>query len=202
VIDGTNDFGTDETFATTSAGYTAFVAWSDSALFVGYQGDDIATTATDSDQKWVLVYVDVDPGNGTGAAVGEQYNTQEPGFPAGFGADYYYRWKTDGTLEDLKSYAGGDSWTVESSSLGAAVSGTFVEVAIPLAMLGDPARVGIASLMLNEKPFSEWAYAGIYTTSFTDGYYDRGDGPIPIANYLEADFAAARAPTDPANRKP
>lgn len=202
VIDGTNDFTADESFATSSSGYTAFVAWSDTALYVGYEGEDIASAAADSDQKWLLVYLDVDPGAGTGAAVGDQYNTQAPGFPAGFGAEYYYRWKSDDSFEDLQAHAGGTSWTVESTVLDAAVNGTFVEVAIPRAMLGSPERLGITALMLNEKPFSEWAYAGLYATSFTDGYYDNQDGPIPISSYLEADFASARAPNDPSNRQP
>ena len=202
VIDGTNDFVSDETFATTSGSYSAYVSWDESSLFIGYNGDDIATSAADSDQKWLMVYLDVDPGNGTGAAVGEQYNTQEPGFPAGYGAEYYYRWKSDDSFEDLQSFAGGTTWTVETTAIDAAVNGTYAEVAIPLALLGAPESLGVVALMLNEKPVSEWAYAGLYATSFVDGYYDEQVGPIPIAQYLAADFASPRVPNDAANRQP
>lgn len=198
VIDGTNDFAVSETFSTTTAGYAAYIAWDTAALYVGYQGSDVAITAPDSPTKWVLVYLDTDPGAGTGATTGEPYNTQQPGFPSGFGAEHYYRWKSDDSFADLRSWNGA-GWDTAAAAPLAAVAGMFMEVAIPLAALGSPERLGVVTLMLNEQALGEWSYAGLYDGSFTDGYYA---APIPISAYLAADLGGDRAPTDPANRAP
>lgn len=196
VIDGTNDFAVSETFPTTSIGFSAYVTWDDDALYLGYAGPDVSAGATDSGQKWVLVYLDLDPSSGTGATSGEPYNTQTPEMPIGFAADRYWRWKVDGTLGDLRAYSGGAWSTVAVPS--AAAGTDFVEVAIPWASLGEPQAVGVVGLMLNEKAFAEGAYAGLYTDSFTDGYYPS----IPISRWLWVDRASARAPVSPDNRRP
>lgn len=199
-IDGTNDFAAADMFDTTSSTYAAFVSWDDTHLYIGYSGDDISTVAPESANKWVLVYVDTDPGFGSGAVVGEQYNTQAPGFPTNFGAEYYYRWKSDDTFEDLRHYDG--AWSTTASVIDASVNGTYMEVALPLGDLGAPASVGIVTLMINETSLSEGSYAGLYDGSFADGYYDAASAPIPITRYLHADFASSRAPNDAANERP
>lgn len=196
VIDGTNDFTVPETFPTTSVGFSAYVTWDDDALYLGYTGADVSPGAADSGQKWVFVYLDLDPGAGTGAASGEQYNTQTPTMPSGLAAERYWRWKVDGTLGDVRAYAGGAWSTVDVPT--AAAGTDFVEVAIPWTSLGQPEAVGVVGLMLNEKAFAEGAYAGLYADSFTDGYYPS----IPISRWLWVDRASARAPTSPDNRRP
>lgn len=201
VIDGTNDFLAEETFATTSDGYSAFVSWDVNNLYVGIRGADVSPTAPDSATKWVLIYLDADPGASTGQTMGEQYNTQRPGFPAGYGAEHYYRWKSDDTFADLRSWIGG-SWQTAGVNPIAAVDGDFMEVAITRADIGDPAQLGVVVLMLNEKNLGEWSYAGLYADSFTDGYYDASTSGIPIGSYLLVDFSAARVPNDAANKKP
>jgi hypothetical protein len=201
VIDGTNDFGADETFPTTSSGYSAFVSWDVNNVYIGFRGADIAVDAPDSATKWVLVYFDTDPGTGTGQTSGEQYNTQQPGFPSGFAAEHYYRWKSDDSFEDVRSWLS-NSWQSTAASVNASVDGDFMEVAITRSDLGDPQSLGIVMLMLNEKNLGEWSYAGLYGDAFTDGYYDVSGAPIPIASYLQVDFGASRTPNDPANKKP
>ena len=200
-IDGTNDFAASDTFTTTSASYTAFISWSDTHVFIGYSGDDIATTAPESANKWVLVFLDTDPGFATGATIGEQYNTHVPGVTTGFGAEYYYRWKSDDTFEDLQRYQG-PAWTMTTSVVNAAVNGAYVEVAIPRADLGSPDTLGVVTLMINETSLAEGAYAGLYDGSFADGYYDADLAPIPITRYLRADFDSPVAPNDPGNERP
>jgi hypothetical protein len=199
-IDGTNDFAAADVFTTTSAGYSAFVSWDDTHVYIGYSGEDIATAAPESANKWVLVYFDTDPGFASGAVTGEQYNTQAPGFPTNFGAEYYYRWKSDDSFEDLQHYDG--AWSTTASVVDASVNGTYMEVAIPIADLGSPSSIGVVSLMVNETSLAEGAYAGLYDGSFADGYYDVSVAPIPMTKYLHADFASSRAPNDAENERP
>lgn len=197
-IDGTNDFSnTAEKFTTTSSSYSAYITWDASALYVGYEGTDIGTSA--SGTKWVLIYLDTDPGSATGATTGETYTTEAPGFPSGFGAEYYYGWKTDGSFEQYKSYSG-SSWTdVTASGITHAKGGNFVEFRIPLSAVGNKsAKLGVVTLMMNQQSGAEASYAGLYSGSFTDGYH----ATVPINYYLQADFTSSLDPNDQVNRKP
>ena len=148
-----------------------------------------ATTATDAGTKWLLVYVDTDPGAATGAASAETYNSQAAAFPAGFGAEHYARWKVDGTLASLRSYGTG-SWGDAAATLGAAQQQTFVELAIPRALLGASTTLGVVTFMINEKALAEGTYAGLYAGSFTDGY----SPAMPVTKYLRLDLAVPEAP--------
>ena len=193
-VDGVSSFTAGETFATTTAGFTAYVTWDDTTLYLGYAGDDVAST---DPGKWLLVYLDTDPGGQAGAAAGERYNTQTPGFPAGFRADHYYRRQASGGVEDLKAWDGA-AWQPAAAALDSARAGTVIEAAIPLEALGDPTELGLLLLWINEADFLESAYGGLYADSFTDGYH----ATVPVSRYLAIDFAAPQAPNDPANRRP
>lgn len=198
-IDGTNDFDTTaDMFATTSAGYTAYVSWDATYVYLGYDGADIGSADT---QKWLLVFFDTDPGAASGAATGEQYNTQRPGMPSGFGAEFYFRWRASNDFQDLQQYVT-SSWQPVTTTLTTHQSGTYVEIAIPRAALGNPATVGITALMVNEAANNEWSYAGLYSSNFTDGYYDAAAANVPLANYLLADFSSAAAPNAATNLRP
>jgi hypothetical protein len=198
-IDGIDDFPPEAALATTTSSYTAHVAWDDENLYVGYSGPDIAGG---DPTKWLFVYLDVDPGAATGAAFGEQYNNQRPAFPTGFGAERYFRWKASNDFQDVRAYERG-AWTATPST-GVATyrTGAYVETAIPLALLGAPASIGVVTFMLDEQTLDEWTWAGLYAASFTDGYYDTMVGPIPIGAYLQVDFASPLAPNDPGRRRP
>lgn len=198
VIDGANDFSeAHDAFATTSASYAAYVSWDDTHVYVGYQGGDIGSG---DGKRWLMVYFDRDPGASTGAAVGERYNTQQPGFPTGFGAEYYFRWKASNDFQDVQAFAA-DTWSDTGVVPSTYQSGTFVETAIPRAALGDPAALGVVALMLNETDLAEGAYAGLYADAFTDDYYDADIAPIPIAAYLRVDFASSAPPNAAANQR-
>ena len=197
-IDGINDFtAASEQFATTStaAGYHAYVTWDAMNLYVGYDGPDIASGDMN---KWVFVYLDTDPGAGTGATTGVRYNTEAPGMPTGFGAEFYFRWKASNTFQTLEVFGGGAWSTVATAVIATHETGTFVEFAIPLASIGSPARVGVMSLMMNETVSLEASYAGIYASNFADGYF----ATVPTTTYLRADFASSLAPNDASNRRP
>jgi len=203
LIDGVNDFELAETFSTTTAGYAAYITWDADNLYVGYSGIDIAVDAPDSETKWVLVYVDLDPEvlEGGGAPVGERYNTQEPDFPSAFAPEHYYRWKSNDSFEGLRSWTG-TGWTDTAIATDAAVTGEFMELALPRSTLGTlPSFAGVVTLMVNEKDLAEWTYAGLYDGSFTDGYFDADVAAIPITRWLRVDFSATLPPTDPSHMR-
>lgn len=197
-IDGVDDFVAGEQFATTSAGYAARITWDDQHLYVGYGGPDLDPGALDTATKWLFVYVDVDPGaTATGATQGQTYNTQTATFPAGFGAEYYARWKCDTTLGSIERHDAG-TWSTIATAPATAQAGTFVELAIPRSALGASTELGIVAFMINEKAQFEGSFAGLFADSFTDGYAMT----LPITKYLRADLTSPRAPNDPANVAP
>ncbi|MGC4117296.1 MAG: invasin domain 3-containing protein [Myxococcales bacterium] len=192
----TNDFWTGEFFNTTSAGYVAYVSWDATNLYIGYSGADVTPSAADAGSKWLHVYLDTDLGGANGSATGYTYNTQTPAMPVGFKADYHYGAKMDFTYAQTSAYSG-SAWGTAASVTPPAHAGTYTEFAIPLASLGNPSKVGIVSLMINEKAGSEWTYAGLYTDNFTDGY----STSMMLTRYLLADFGAKAAPNDAANKR-
>lgn len=195
VLDGNDDFASGDTFDTTSSPtFLARVAWDDVNLYVGYSGPDLAPTATDAAQKWVFVYLDTSAG---GQTQGEQYNTQRATFPSGFGAEYYVRYKCDGTFATLERFDGAD-WITASPAPSTAQSGTFVELSIPLSAIGAGPALGVVTYMINEKSLSEGSYAGLYPNNFVDGYAAN----LALSAYLRADFTSPRVPNDLANRRP
>ncbi len=201
VLDGSNDFAPADTFTTTSSpSFTAYVTWDDHYVYVGYSGPDLSTTTTDASSKWLFVYFDLDPGAGTGAMTSLTYNTQHVTFPSGFGAEYYARYKVDGTFTTLEKYdtSSATSWSTYAPAPQTAHNGQYLEMSISLAELGAGARLGIVTWMINEANNVESSYAGLYTGNFTDGYAAN----LVLTKYLSADFTSTRAPNDPAGVAP
>lgn len=191
VVDGSSAFTGDEVFATTTDSYTAYVTWDEDQLYLGYLGSDVSS---DDPHRWLLVYLDVAPG---GSPEGERYNTQTPAFPAGFRADYYYRWQSSGGVEDVKAW-NGDAWQSSPVTPSSARGGPFLEIALPLADLGAPPAIDVALLWINETDGLEAAYGGLYPDSFTDGYHES----IAIARYLAIDRDSPLPPNDAGNQRP
>lgn len=194
-IDGTNDFAAGETFATTSAAFTAYVTWDATYVYWAMQGPDIGTTT--SPNKWLFLYVDTDPTMSTGATSGVKYNTEQPVFPTGYGAEYYARWKTDDSYQTLEHYAAG-AWSTVATVVDHHRTGNYVEFRVKRSDLGSPSKVGLSLFMMNETSTAEAAYAGMYAGNFTDGYH----ASLPITKYLYVDFTATSAPNDPSRIKP
>ena len=170
VIDGINDFTAAETFATSTAGYTLYVAWDTTYVYVGTRGSDVQSTATMN--KWWLLYLAGDaPTASTASTGGLTYNTQTPALP--FPAAWHVRWKTTNDYTDAKSWVGG-AWTASNLSFASNVfrgSGNdFVEMRIARSVLGNPATVRLVSAFINEAGGSEGTFAGAPSTAFADGY--------------------------------
>ena len=191
-VDGTSSFTGAEVFATTTESFSAYATWDDDTLYIGYLGADVAA---DDPGKWLLVYLDVGAG---GSPDGERYNTQTPGFPEGFRADYYYRWQSSGGIEDVTEWSGGAWRAAPQVAATSARGGSFLEAALPFADLGDPERLGLVLFWVNETDGLEAAYGGLYADSFTDCYH----ASIPVARYPSIDRASPLSPNDDANRRP
>ena len=171
-IDGTNDFITsDEQLTTTTTGYLAYVSWDNDYLYIGMDGTDIGVADGFSS---VLVYLD--DGASTTHSTGRAYNTQEPALP--FAASYHIRVNTSGPTPTAYT-TDGSSWSDASWDFtdDVELSGTFMELRVPLADIGSPDTLKLHVCMLNTS--SVWTYAGVPDGSFTDGsdpdfteYYD------------------------------
>lgn len=161
-IDGTNDFTPVETFATTTSAFTAYVSWDATYLFVGMKGPDVAAN---DPNKWLLLYL-----SGTGSTTtSQQYAGQQASLP--FGAHYHVRWKSDNTYTNAQIY-NGSAWVDAAWDFNGDVhqTGDFIELRIPRADIGAPTSVSLAMLMLNEASGGEWSFAGVPSTTFTDGF--------------------------------
>lgn len=200
VLDGLDDFSAGEQFSTTSNAFTARVAWDADNLYIGYAGPDLDPATSDAKSKWMFAYIDIDPGGATGAIESQTYNTQKAKFPAGFGAEFYARWKCDATFHTLEQFAGGTTWTTTTTTPPSGHAGQFVEIAIPRTALGAviPQTIGVVSWMINEKPGVEGTFAGLFSGNFTNGY----GAAMQLTKYLHVDFASQHEPNDPGNVAP
>jgi hypothetical protein len=189
-IGGTFDFDTgqwagQESFPTTTNGFTAYYAWDAQNLYLGMRGPDIGPSSA---TKWVLVYIGGAPGTTTGV----QYNTQQPTLP--FPAHWHLRWKASNDYTDMMVY-NGTSWASDATwsftddiFLSTAASNQWLEMRIPLAELGSPTTVDVHLSMINEAAMAESTYAGVPDTSFTDGL-DRN-----YSHYFSFDLSGATPP--------
>jgi len=187
-IDGVDDFTAGETFMTTSATFSAKLAWDDVNLYVGYSGPDLATNTSDANQKWLFVYLDTIAG---GQTQSEMYNTQRAAFPTGFAADFYARYKVNGNLTSLEQDVAGD-WMTASPAPQTAQAGTYVELAIPLSAIGAGTSLALVTYMINEKNLAEGSYAGLFMDNFVDGYA----ASLAITKTYSVDFTSARMPAE------
>jgi len=179
-IDGNNDFATNETFATSSSGYTGYVAWDEGYLYLGMSGADVgAASAT----KWLLAYFGGSPGTTTGV----QYNTQQPLLP--FTSRWHLRWRTDNAFTDAQVW-GTSTWGNANWSFVGDVyqTSTFVELRVPFVDIGSPSSVNLVLAMINEQGGGEWTYAAVPSSAFADGQ------DPDYAKYLQLDVQGVVAP--------
>jgi hypothetical protein len=192
-IDGTNDFTAGEKLATSSPGYDAYVSWDDKKIYFGMSGNDFGTP---SSSKWVLIYVDGNPGN-AGSTTGLTYDCgggmngcapQTAHLP--FAAGYHLRWKLDGMYSNLQKWSG-SAWTDVGPISSFDRKGSFWEISVTRTLFGAPAKLKVHMNMLIEQAGAEWTYAGVPSTSFADG-----KNPAAFAKYYEFDLAdTTKAPS-------
>lgn len=167
-IDGTNDFSaTDEAFATSSTGYTGYVAWDSAYVYFGMKGPDVADT---SGTRWLLAYLGTPAAASSGTMVGQPYGggVLSPMLP--FAASWHFRAKSGGdNYSSVMVHTG--SWVESGFDLDGDVfrTGDFVEMRIPLGDLGNPTKLRLHLSMINEQTGGQYTFAGVPSTSFTDG---------------------------------
>jgi hypothetical protein len=166
-IDGRNDFLAEERLTTTTSGHTAWLAWDATSLYLGMESPDLDG---DDPETWFVAYLGV-PGL-TGTSEGVLYNTQQPALP--FDAFLHVRWKASDDFGGALQFEA-DAWTAFDLGLSpgagnVAVSGSYVELRIPLSALGDPTTLYLHTAMLREEAFAEATWAGAPAGSLTDGY--------------------------------
>ncbi len=178
-IDGVNDFTASETFSSSSSGFSGYVSWDGSTVYVGFLGADVS--ANDS-QRWLLVYLS----GATTTTTGVTYNSQGPGLP--FGAGYHLRWRSDDLYTDLQQ-TDGSTWTSTTWNGSSARNGNFVELSIPAADIGAPTSLRVHLSMINETSMNEWTWAGVPDSSFADGY------DPDYTHYYDFDLTASASPS-------
>jgi hypothetical protein len=186
-----DDFNSGESFDVTTNTFAEYVTWDSTNLYLGYQAGDLGTA---SDSKWILVYIDTDPGLGDGASNGMMFTGQASAFPVGFRPDHLLAWKLDNLTVLKMVYSGG--WTSESYTSGSCKGSNTLKLSIPLSALGSPTQVGLTTFFISETSNPGWTYGGLLHGSFDDG-----DNPS-IGKYLLADFASTLSPNDASNQKP
>lgn len=166
-IDGLNDFSqVNERFTTTSSttGYTGYVAWDASNLYLAMGGGDIGAN---DPKKWFVAYL----GGAGGTTSGQLYNTQQPALP--FAARWHLRWKTDGTLASIQTW-NGTMWVESGIDLTGrifkTVGGNYLEISLRRADLGITTSAPLVMGMINEAATFEYTYAGVPGDAFVDGY--------------------------------
>lgn len=166
-IDGVNDFTAAETFATSTPGYTFYVAWDATYVYFGASGNDVQTSAAAT--KWWTVYL-ASSSTG-GSASGVTYRTQQPALP--FPAQWHLRWKTTNDFTGALDWSG-SAWADPSLSFTGNVfrgaGNDFVEMRVARAAIGNPSLLRVTSAFLNEAQGGEATYAGAPSATFTDGY--------------------------------
>lgn len=188
-VDGTNDFTAGETFATSTAGYTTYVTWDKTFLYIGYNGADVGSGAA---QKWVTTYI------GKVFALsqaGVLYNTYTMTLPPNFFGAYHVQWNANTDISNFLSYTSSWSAPAALTTTGGSHSknANFVEFKIPFSAIGSPATsVKLLVNMLDATGAgSEATYGMAPATGFTDGvkanptkYYDCNllDGNLPTTS--------------------
>lgn len=193
-VDGTNDWTQGaERFDTTTSGYYMWIGWDGANVYFALEGDlAVAPAAT-----VLLVCFDDDPGGSSGADHSEVVGTEMASFPNGFGAEHCLRRPLDGSSLALKRWTGSD-WVAQSDTVQAAQATGFLELGIPRTALGSTSSLGVVALLFDTTGSAERAYAGLYSSSFTDGFH----ATVPVAYYFASTYLTERGPADLLNRQP
>ena len=166
IIDGTEDFASDEEFATETVGWTNYFTWDASNLYFGVAGGDI-----DVNGKVAFIYIDTDPNANPSAGTGSTSSlswTRTHTLP--FSANYAFVHKTDnsGNYYNLRKYDSG--WQSDQSFSGGVNLGTdYLEVSLKLSEIGNPSNVNIVIFVQNDDGSWTWSASPQNTISAGSG---------------------------------
>jgi hypothetical protein len=168
LADWTTGAGVGEDFATSTVGYTAYLSWDQSNLYVAMQGPAVASGSW---ENHLLVYLGTGSGSTTGIVWGPQ--TATLGFPAG----YAFSWQSSGAGELYVglTWAHSNAWGDGASDF--ARVDDVVELRIPFSLLGLPSAFDVGVAMIdraNNAPTcggnpAATTFAGVPHDTFADG---------------------------------
>lgn len=179
-IDNVNDFDREhERFAVSGldpdSNYTVFATWDECTFYLGYEGAPFGTEA--SAHRYLTVYFNTDPLGDDGVDEPKDYGVPRPRLP--FHAEYFLEVRTDGHTEykgegpdyqgNVQLYHARGGWgrglmrdwkplQPEELTVGHGQGGGFVEIAIPLHLLGDPCAVEIVGWVVDEESDTGFGY--------------------------------------------
>lgn len=162
-IDGVDDWHGDETFATSTMGHSAYVAWDDAYVYLAMRSPDVAVP---NDQVWVVVYF----GGAAGSSDGVLYNTQQPALP--FAAQWHWRWRASNDFTDVLEFDGmswqSGGWAIAMGDVWQ--SGELLELRVARSDLGDPDQLELHMGIVREQALDEASWAAFPSGSYVDGY--------------------------------
>lgn len=162
-IDGIDDWNGDESFASSTAGHTDYVAWDEQYVYLGVRSPDVAGG---NGSVWVVVYF----GGANGSSDGVLYNTQQPTLP--FEARWHLRWRADNLYTDAVEFDG-DAWAGTAWEIGPGdvyANGELLELRVARSTLGDPTQLELHLGLLREQNLDEASWAACPASSYADGY--------------------------------
>ncbi|MFV8753872.1 Ig-like domain-containing protein [Nannocystaceae bacterium ST9] len=184
-MDGVNEFTADESFATSTMGQTAYVAWDDTYVYLGMTSQDLANNSA---QVWLVAYL----GGPNGNNLGVNYNTQQP--LMAFDARWHLRWRANDSFGGALEWNGA-AWinpgfgpTAGSTDVG--VNGSFFEMRVAWTNIGSPDLLDVHMGMLREQNFAEASWAAFPASSYVDGYDPN------YSKYFEFDVSGSTLPAD------
>lgn len=160
VIDGANDFVSDDQILTTTTGYTNWLEWATDYLYIGYYGEDINADASD---KRLLFYFSTNATSGT--AYGEEFGTQMPVLP--FKADFIFEFHSTNSWRSGRWNGTVWNWnnpfTIASGDL--MTNGNFLEFRVSKTDLGDTPFLAVYAQFVSGTS----TYGAIPSDTLTDG---------------------------------
>lgn len=162
-IDGVDDWEPAETFATSTEGHAAHIAWDDEFVYLGVRSPDVAGGQS---SVWVVVYF----GGDAGTTDGVLYNTQQPSLP--FDARFHLRWRADNIYTDVLEYDGAmwspGGWAIAEGDVFA--QSDLLELRVARSSLGDPDVLTMHMGLLREAMLDEASWGACPSASYGDQY--------------------------------
>jgi Secretion system C-terminal sorting domain len=189
-INGTDDFDTDENFSTSSGGFTGYVTWDASNLYVGMNGSDVSYSGT---AKVVFIYIDTDPqltptsGIGSTNSISWGITNTLP-----FTANYGFYWKNSWEWGLRKYDDFSSNITYSGGSPGR--NGEMVEFKIPFSDIGSPSQIYFVMYFQDsDNGALNWVWANVPSTN------TGGQGSQTLSHYYSFTLTSGETPNEPLN---